>query len=96
MEALLNDDDFAEQLLNMPDVPVARERLSEWSSEREGMARIEDAVRNLQAAVIAAAGVTPPKVEPAIRPVTATDRARHRKRRQEHESIVARVLPNRA
>jgi hypothetical protein len=95
VEALLNDDEFAEQLLNMPDAPVARERLSEWSPLREGLARVEDAVHQLQAAVIAAAGVKPPKVETAVRPITAADRVRHRRRRQEHESLVARVLPGR-
>lgn len=95
VEALLNDDQFAEQLLNMPDAPGSRERMSEWSPLREGLARVEDAVHELQAAVIAAAGVKPPKVERAVRPITAVDRARHQRRRQEHASIVARVLPGR-
>lgn len=93
MEALLTDDVFAEQLLNMPDAEAAGERLSEWGPQREGLARIEDAIRHLAATVIAAAGAAPPKVEQAVRPALALDRARYRRRRQEHDALVARVLP---
>lgn len=60
----------------------AAERLSEWSPTREGLARIEDAVRALNAAVIAAAGPEPPKFLPAVRPIAAADEARVRRRRR--------------
>lgn len=94
MEALLDDDEFAEQLLNMPEM-APRERLSEWSPLREGIARLEDAIRFLDANQIAIASGKAPQVMPAIRPITAADRARVRRRRAEHESLVSRVLPNR-
>ena len=90
---MLTDGEFAEQMLNMPDVTSPSERLSEWSPVREGLARVEDALHQVSATVIAAAGAKPPKVEPATRPITAIEKARYRRRSREHEELLARVLP---
>lgn len=95
VEALLDDDEFAEQLLNMPEA-APRERLSEWSPMREGLARIEDAIRFMDANQIAIASGKAPQVVPAVRPITAADRARHERRKSEHLSLVSRVLPGRS
>jgi hypothetical protein len=92
VEELLNDEQYGEQVLRMPDM-VASERVSEWSPMREGLARVEDAVRVLSANVIAAAGATPPEVSAALRPITAADRSRARRRRTSHENLVSRLLP---
>lgn len=93
VEALLNDDEFADLMPLQPDMDIPQERLTEWSPLREGLARIEDQLRNLTSAVIASGGGKPPEFQPAVRPITAADRSRHRRRRMEHESLVARVLP---
>lgn len=95
VEALLNDEEFAEQVIDMPVSEVPVERLSEWSPVREALARVEDAVRGVSVAVLAAAGAEPPSIAPAVRPITAADRARARRRRAEHETLVSRVLPGR-
>lgn len=96
VEALLSDDDFGEQMLDMPEPSSHSERLSEWSSLREGLARVEDALHHVSASVIAAAGAKPPTIDPAVRPITAIERARRRRRVREHEALVARVLPGRS
>lgn len=93
-EAMLADEEFAAQIAAMPDSPSSGERVSEWSPIREGLARVEDAVRFLQATVIASVGVKPPTVTPTVRPITAVDRARVNKRREDHIALVRRVLPD--
>lgn len=79
----------------MPDVVGPRgERTTDWSSEREGLARLEDEIKLLRATLTAAHGGKP-KVVPTVRPITAVDRAKRRKRREDHAALVARVLPER-
>jgi hypothetical protein len=75
--------------------------LTTWTPEVAALHNIFDAVRSVQHAVIAVqhgskAG-EPPK--PAPRPVTALEKAlrsaNRRRRQAEHESLVARLIPNR-
>jgi len=78
----------------MPDLPqVARERVSEWSPIREGLAQVVDQLKAVQSAVIAAAGAKPPRVNPSPRPVTAVHRVKRAKAKRQHLELVSRVLP---
>jgi hypothetical protein len=52
--------------------------------------RLGDIVRTL----IAANGRKPPKLRPYPRPVTAAERAKHRRKIEAHRALVARVLPH--
>lgn len=51
-----------------------------------------DAVNANTSATIAAAGVDPPKIDPAPRPVTELERARNRLRVKSRESLAALAL----
>jgi hypothetical protein len=70
------------------------ERWSEWSPERDALARIEDRLQDIVRAVVLSAGGKPGRFLPASRPNSAVQRLRHDQRRQAHRDLVARVLPN--
>jgi hypothetical protein len=93
IEALLDDDEVGEKLLEMPDQPP-RERLAEWSAERETLTQILDAIHALSVNVIAAAGAKPPQMRPALRPVTSLNRVRQRRQMAQHQSLVRRLTPD--
>lgn len=90
-EAVLNDEDYAEALVSQG-VPEPKERVSEWSPEREALAQITDALHGLTQVAIAAAGGKPSDVQPARRPVTALDAARDRAKTRRYEELLARIF----
>lgn len=90
-QAMLNDPDVAEQLLELPDQEY-REFVAEWSPEREALAQVVDAVHAVAANVIAAAGAKPPRLQPAKRPKTAMDDIRDQRAMSKHLSLVSRIV----
>lgn len=97
VEAVANDEQAAQQLLQQqPEASAPGVRLSEWSPEREILADVVDRLGNVIQAVIAAAGTKPQRMAPAARPVTAVMRLRKQRRVEQHQRLVARVLPSRA
>jgi hypothetical protein len=97
MEALVNDEELAEQLLDRDDdEPTPTVRMSEYSPELERLTDLMDRLGELIAVVAAANGVKKPKLpRPAPRPATASQRLRKRRREDKHRALVARVLPHR-
>jgi hypothetical protein len=70
-------------------------RLQDWSPEVAALAAVVDRLGELIRIQIARAGKKPPAIRAFPRPVTAADRARIRRRHQQHRELVARVLPDR-
>lgn len=71
----------------------ARERLSDWSPEREMLAAIFDRLGHLTSALIAVNGGKPPKVSAFPRPETAVQRHREMQRQKTHERLVSLLTP---
>lgn len=71
-------------------------RVSDWSPERESLANIEDLLAAIQQTIVASAGVKPGTMRRADRPHTAHDRARARRRGNQHRRLVALLLPDRS
>lgn len=71
----------------------AAERWSEWSPERDALARVEDLLQEVVRTLVATSGGTPGAFRPAPRPESAVQRLRRDRRRSEHLTLVARVLP---
>lgn len=96
IEALADDEEYAAMVVEAgwPE-RSPHPRLSEYTPEREALDAVVDRLGEVVSAVIAAAGVRPPKIKPQPRPRTAVDRLRARKRRLDHESLVAKLLPHR-
>jgi hypothetical protein len=95
VEALSNDDEVAEQVLRQPENRNARgaaPRISEWSPELERLTDLVDRMGEVMVAIVASQGGKAPKIRPAMRPRTAIDRMRERKRYEQHRKTVARVL----
>lgn len=97
VEALTNDDAFAEAVLAQ-DIPAGKptRRMADWSPTVELMSSILDRLGEVVQAVAALGGAKPRKIAAAPRPVTARDRVAHRRRMENHRALVARVLPGRA
>lgn len=95
MQAISDDEEFAEHVLNDPDASKKgdrRPRVSEWSIEVEKLTDVVDRLGEVMQAVVAAAGSKPPKVRPQPRPKTAIDRLREQRRYEHHRKVVSRVL----
>ena len=94
VEAVAADEELAATLPDAPGEQV--ERWSEWSPERDTLVVIADRIGQLIAAQVAAAGGRPPKVAPLPRPTTASARVRQARRWQQHQRLVAQLLPHKA
>jgi hypothetical protein len=81
-------------MLDAPEGRPTGPGLAEYSPEREALDRVVDRLGEVIQAVIGASGNKAPKFRPALRPRTAADRLRDRRRREQHEALVARVLPD--
>lgn len=66
--------------------------MAEWSSEREALAQLIDAVHAVAANVVAAAGAKPPRLSPVRRPLTAVDRLRDERAMAKHRDLTARIV----
>lgn len=95
VEALSNDEEFAALFPadDTPGQPVRR--MADWSPAVEMLTVIVDRLGEVVQAIAALGGVKPRKLPRAPRPVTAAERLAARRRREGHQSLVARVLPNR-
>lgn len=96
-EALTEDEELANRMAAVPE-PAKRtphRRMADWSPTVEILTAMLDRLAELTQTVAALGGAKPRKLPRAPHPVTAIDRARTRRRQQSHESLVARVLPNR-
>lgn len=94
MEAQANDEEAARSLVAVVDGTPAQptERWSEWTAERDALARIEDRLQDLTRAVIASAGGKPGQFRPALRPSSAVQRLREKQRHDQHRALAARVV----
>lgn len=98
MEAMADDEDLAQRMLDKPGdgkpEQAPRRRLSDWSPTVEMLTCIQDRLTELIQVCAMLGGAKPRKVIPAPKPVTAIDRVRKRRRITAHEALVARVLPH--
>ncbi len=95
-EALSNDIPLARMLSALPERkggPIRRMR--EFSAEVEVLSVCADRLAELIQAVGATKGAKPKAIRLMPRPVTASQRLAARRRKAKHDSIVARMLPNR-
>lgn len=89
-EAMANDDDLADMLVDAPAGDSAP-RISEYSPEAARLDVLVDRVSELIAATIQVAGGKAPRVRPARRPETAFSRAQKRRTDQRINSLIAEV-----
>lgn len=93
------DEDLARQVLEREragepaPTPGPSERFSEWSPERDALARIEDLLGQLLAITIKAAGGTSRVPKPAPRPTSVVQRLREDDRTVGHLRLVRRLVP---
>jgi hypothetical protein len=95
MEALSEDEEVAEDFLSQAEnkkAKGARPRISEWSPELERLTDTVDRLGEVMQAVVASNGGKPPRIRPQLRPKTAIDKVRERKRHEHHKKVVSRVL----
>lgn len=96
IEAIADDEEVARQvaLAGSDDEKPVR-RMREWSVEVEILVAIAERLGVNITAVQASAGIKQPLKLPTLpRPRTAIDRWRELSRREQHSSIVARLLPD--
>lgn len=73
----------------------AAPRWETWSNEREGLARVEDAVRLLSNSLVGAFGGKPGEFKPAQRPETKLDKATANVRSDAHKKLASRFIAGR-
>ena len=93
VEAVTSDEEWAETVLKHPQPPAPARVMSQWSPELEMLTNVYDRLGELIQVVAASHGGKPRRVPAAPRPVTALDRVRRRRARQQHLRLVAQVLP---
>lgn len=92
MEAQLNDPDVAEWIAAQPEKPGSgRPALRDFTPEVASLYDVVDRLGEVVAAIIASAGGKPPAVTPLPRPRTGIEKARARKARERHLSLVEEV-----
>jgi hypothetical protein len=92
-EAVLQDDEYAEQVAAQPSRRVEMP-VHQWTPELEALAVMVDRLAHVANAVVASAGGRPGRVDPYPRPVTAIDRARSARSRKAVEEMAARLWPD--
>jgi hypothetical protein len=98
VQAMVEDDDYADAVVaheKPHERPKPRRYMAEWSVEVELLSSVLDRLGELISVSMVAAGAKKaPKVAPAPRPMTAFERARSKRRWQNHNALVSRVLPD--
>ncbi|GAA1457001.1 hypothetical protein NE857_09135 [Nocardiopsis exhalans] len=90
------DDDLADQVVAQGDLPAqAPPPVTDLTPEARRLDAVLDRLGEVLAAIIAAAGQTPPRIPPAPRPNTAFDRARKRASVHRHSDLLARIAERR-
>jgi len=95
-EAVSQDDELAEALVDKDDLVPVGPRVSEFTPEVEMLTAIFDRLGELGQIFAASRGGKAGRVQPAPRPRTARDRVARRRREKKHRSLVARLLPHKA
>lgn len=93
VEAYAQDDEIA-AAIGLPNAKRA-ERMSEWTPEREVLADIFDRLGTLVSVLMQVNGNKAPHLSTFPRPITATQRLIAADRRQKHDSLSARLYPDR-
>ncbi|MGY4543256.1 hypothetical protein ACVWY0_003189 [Arthrobacter sp. UYNi723] len=90
-EAMANDDELAEMLVDQPTKGDSGPRVSEYSPEAARLDVLVDRISELIAVSIQVAGGKAPRVRPVKRPETAFSRAQKRRSEQRIGSLIAEV-----
>ncbi|MCM6774655.1 hypothetical protein NDR87_13020 [Nocardia sp. CDC159] len=85
---MLMDTQLAEQALALDDDTDHAPTPDGYSLDTYLLLTIIDGLQGVQAAVIAAAGADPPRVEPMPRPVTAVERVREERRLRTMQELI--------
>jgi hypothetical protein len=96
VNAMANDDEIADVLLEAAERQSSRPTLEEYTPEREALDAVRDLLGQVVAGLLVLNRQKPPRLKLVPRPETAIDRARRRQQLRRHESLVARLLPNNA
>jgi hypothetical protein len=98
----MQDEDYAKQIAKIREKEKAEKgdkpaapRWETWSNEREGLARIEDAVRALSQTVVGAFGGKPGEFKASPRPETKIDKATADVRADSHKKLASRFIAGR-
>lgn len=93
MEARLDDPEVAALVAAQPEKESRRRpALRDFTPEVATLYDICDRLGEVVAAVIAAAGEKPPKIQPLLRPITGVERARIAVEKQKHLDLVDDVM----
>lgn len=87
------DEEVAEALARQREQAPKTPSTTEFSPEMQALATISDQLQVIANILVAANGGKAGAVKPYPRPVTALQKARERRRYDQHQSLVARVLP---
>lgn len=101
MQALTADEEMAERMAERMDDLAApprgpQRRMADWSPSVELLTSVNDRLGELIQVCAMLGGAKPRQLTRGPYPVTAADRVRRRRRIEQHESLVARMLPHKA
>ncbi|WP_405137517.1 hypothetical protein [Nocardia sp. NBC_01388] len=82
------DPDLAARLIEVEDDEEPSSTPEGYTIDTYLLLSVIDALQGVQAAVIAAAGVDPPRMSPMPRPATALDEAREMRRMQSIQTLI--------
>jgi hypothetical protein len=98
----MHDEGYAKQVAKAREEEKAKHgdkksapRWETWSNEREGLARVEDAVRGLGQTIVGAFGGKPGEFKPAQRPETKIDKAAATIKSEQHKKLASRFIQGR-
>jgi hypothetical protein len=98
----MQDEGYAKQIAKAREEDKAKNgdkkpvpRWETWSNEREGLARVEDAVRALGLTIVGAFGGKPGEFKPAQRPETKIDAAAANLKADNHRKLASRFIQGR-
>jgi hypothetical protein len=92
---MANDEEFLERVLaEAPDEETSnRPPFEEFSPEVAAIYIVADRLADVCRGLVGLGGKKPKTIAPLPRPASALERIKNRKRRKQHEALVARVLP---
>lgn len=95
----MQDDEYATFLARMQaegkSDAKAAPRWEVWSSEREGLARVEDAVKQLSHSIVAAFGGKPGEFKFVVRPESKINAAAAKSKSEDHKKLASRFIAGR-
>lgn len=93
-EAMVASEEFIEQVMPDDDKDSKDKgpRFSEFSAEVEALFVVADRLGDVCSGLVGLGGKKPKRVNPLPRPQTAYDRVKVRRRREQHNALVARVI----